>query len=180
MLRPLVVVLLAAAPVLAGPGKKEADRAIADLRSGKGAKVKMAALKELGKIAQVQTSLVASAADDVAKLLADPDTGVRAAAAETYGQIDPDPTEAVPALLKLLTDDADTLVRAGAARGLGAMGTAAAAARGPLEKVARELNMKLKDLKAPTTPAERTKVNNERQLVRSAQEAARAVAGKKR
>jgi HEAT repeat protein len=148
MVRPLaaLTVALFATAALAGPGKKEADRAINDLRSAKDAKGKAAALLEVGKIGQVQKALVASAEDDVVKCLEDKEAVVRAAAAECYGMLDPDPKEAVPALLKLLTgEDEDLRVRVGAAKGLGAIGSAAKAALPDLQKIQREYAKKQQD-----------------------------------
>ena len=66
-----LAVALVATAAFAGPGKKEADRAIRDLRTATDAKVKEAALKEIGKIGQVQKALVESAVDDVVKSLKD-------------------------------------------------------------------------------------------------------------
>ena len=120
----------------AGPGKKEADRAIADLRNAKEVKVRAAALADIGRIGQVQKALIDSAADDVAKCLTDKDPVVRAAAAKCYGMIDPDPKEAVPALLKLAADVKEKHeVRMAAVQGLGAMGAAAKPALPELNKL---------------------------------------------
>lgn len=183
MPRPLaalsVAALVAAGAALAGPGPKDAARAISDLRASTDPKARKAALEQIGKIGQVQVALVASATDDVAKCLADKDAAVRAAAAEAYGLIDPDPKAAVPALVKLLTDDAELPVRVAAAKGLGAIGPAAATARDDLEKVRQEYNRKARDAK-PTTPAEQTARRQHQQLAQAAAAAVTRIAGKKR
>jgi HEAT repeat protein len=182
MPRPLALLaaLVAAGAAAAGPGKKEADRAIADLRTATDAKTRAAALAEIGRLGQVETALVASAADDVVRCLTDKDPAVRAAAADAYGLIDPDPKEAVPALLKLFADDKETMaVRTAAARGLGAIGPGAAAARDELETVRKELTRKLRDAK-PTTPAERMAVGQQRGLAQAAGNALTRIAGKKK
>ena len=146
MVRSLAVLCLCAAATLAGPGRKEAERAMNDLRSAKDAKAKAAAFLEVGKIGQVQKSLVASAFDDAVKGLEDKEPVVRAAAAECYGMLDPDPKEAVPALRKMLTaEDEDLRVRIGAAKGLGAIGAGAKEALPDLQKIQREFNKKQQD-----------------------------------
>lgn len=182
MPRPLALLaaLLAAGAAAAGPGPKDAARAVSDLRTGTDPKARKAALEQIGRFAQVQVSLVASATDDVAKCLADADPGVRAAAAEAYGLIDPDPKAAVPALLKLFADEAEPLpVRTAAARGLGAIGPGAADAKAELGKVRRELDRKLRDAK-PTTPAERMAVGQQRALAQAAANALARIAGPKK
>ena len=95
------------------------------------------ALTELGKLGQIQKSLVADAAPLMVKALDDKDAKVRAAAARAYGMIDPDPKEAVPALLKLAKGDKDEDVKVAAVQGLGTMGTGAKAANKDLREIAK-------------------------------------------
>ncbi len=161
-------VVLFATVAFAGPGKKEANRAINDLRTAKDAKGRVAALMEIGKIGQVHTALVVSATDDVVKSLADKDPTVRAAAAECYGMLDPDPKTAVPALVKLLTSDDDVRVKTGVANGLAAIGPGAKEATPDLRKVQQEFNKKVRDTKMPTTPAERMALGLNRGVAQAA------------
>lgn len=117
---------------------KDAQKHIDTLRSTKDAKAKAAALTELGKIGQIQKSLVSSAVPDMMKALEDKDAGVRAAAAKAVGMIDPDPKEAVPALVKLMKQDKDESVKLAAIQGLAAMGEAAKEATGDLRAVVKD------------------------------------------
>lgn len=110
--------------VFAASKAAEAKKAIADLAAAKDAKAKAAALEDLGKIAQVQKSLVEPALADIKKALEDSSATVRKAAATAYGRCDPDPKEAVPLLTALLKDK-DEDVKIGAANGLMAMGPSA-------------------------------------------------------
>lgn len=112
----------------AGSKAAEAKKAIADLAAASTPKAKAAALDELGKIAQVQKSLVAAALPDIKKALADKDAIVRKAAAQAYGRCDPDAKEAVPLLTKMLKEETDDDVKIGVANGLAAMGPNASAA----------------------------------------------------
>ena len=145
-------VLVSATLAAAGPGQKEADRAVADLRTSKDPKVRAAALKEIGRLGQVRKALVEAALGDVEKCLTDKEAEVRAEAARCYGMTDPDPKPAVPALLKMAQDEKEELkVRVAAVEGLGAIGTGAKDALPELRKLvvrnpepgdrkARELN----------------------------------------
>ena len=109
----------------------------------------------------------------------DKEPTVRAAAAECYGMLDPEPKVAVPALLKLLADDADLRVKAGAAKGLGAIGSGAAAALPELRKVQQEYNKKMREAK-PTTPAEREALKLDRDLYNAARGAVTSIGPKKK
>ncbi|MGL4421659.1 MAG: HEAT repeat domain-containing protein, partial [Gemmataceae bacterium] len=100
---------------------EEARRFTEQLRTTKDLKKKVEALEELGKLGQIQKMLVADAQADIVKSLEAKEPEVRKAAAEAYGKMDPDPKEAVPALLKILKDDKEEMARVGAARGLGYM-----------------------------------------------------------
>jgi HEAT repeat protein len=131
-------VALFAGSLAAGPNPKDAAKHIKDLKTSKDVKVRANALVEIGKLGQLQKSLVAEALPDVVKALADKDAGVRAAAAKSYGMLDPKPDEAVPALLKLVKEDKVAAVQVAAVEGLGMMGTAAAAATKDLRELARK------------------------------------------
>jgi HEAT repeat protein len=117
---------------------KDAQKHIETLRTTKDNKAKAAALTELGKIGQIQKSLVSSAVPDMMKALEDKDAGVRAAAAKAVGMIDPDPKEAVPALVKLMKNDKDDAVKLAAIQGLAAMGESAKDANGDLRTVVKD------------------------------------------
>ncbi len=143
--------LLAASPDLALAGKKaDAAKHTADLKAGD-AKTKVYALGELGKLGQIQKSLVQDAAPLMEAALADKDATVRAAAAAAVGMIDPDPKVMVPKLLKLMKDDKDEAVRLAAIRGLGLMGTAADPAAKDLRQVMTDNDKKTKEYRAAKT-----------------------------
>jgi len=147
--------------LIAADKAAEARKYHDDLRTGKSAKVKIAALQELGKLAAVQKSLAADALPDIYKALDDKDAGVRAAAALCLGQCDEPIDKAVPALLKMLKNDKEEdRVRIGAARGLASMGSNAKEALPTLRMIAKN-----SDKKSP--------------LGKAAKEAQKAIAGKK-
>ncbi len=178
MVRPLAVLCLCAAATFAGPGKKEAERAISDLRGAKDAKAKATAFLEVGKIGQVQKSLVASAFDDAVKGLEDKEPLIRAAAAECYGMLDPDPKEAVPALLKLLADE-DVRVKTGAVKGLGAIGSGAKEALPELKKVQQEYGKKTQGPR-PTGKTELEELRLNQELLRYTRAAMTSIAPRKK
>jgi HEAT repeat protein len=108
---------------LAADKAKEAAKYAQQLKTSKDAKAKVAALNELGKLGQLMKSLTASAVPDMMAALKDKDATVRTAAARNLGMVDPDPKEAVPALLKVVKDnDEEEGVRAAAIMGLGELG----------------------------------------------------------
>jgi HEAT repeat protein len=144
----------------------EAKKAIADLAAAKDAKAKAAALEDLGKIAQVQKSLVEPALADIKKSLADSSATVRKAAATAYGRCDPDPKEAVPLLTALLKDKDDD-VKTGAANGLMAMGPSAYEALPAIKDAMRIEKEKSKD-------------KNQTKLGRELGDAAKAIGAKKK
>ena len=112
-----------------------ADKYMKDLKTATDPKVKATALTELGKMGQIQKSVVAPAVKDMMKSLEDKDAGVRAAAAKAVGMIDPDPKEAVPALLKLMKEDKQESVRLAAIQGLAEMGESAKSATRDLREL---------------------------------------------
>jgi HEAT repeat protein len=104
---------------------KEAEKYAQDLKTGKDAKTKVAALNELGKLGQLMSSFAKPAVPDMIEALKDKETTVRAAAAKNLGLVDPDPKTAVPALVDLMKNDKEESVRMAAIQGLGAMGPSA-------------------------------------------------------
>ena len=104
---------------------KDAEKYVKELRTTKDNKAKATALTEIGKIGQIQKSLISSAIPDMMKALEDKDPGVRAAAAKAIGMVDPDPKETVPVLVKLMKEDKDESVKLAAVQGLAAMGEGA-------------------------------------------------------
>ena len=132
-----MTVLAAAGDLAAADTAEEAQKYTRDLKTSKDGKVRATALTELGKLGQIQKSLVADAAPLVVQALDDKDARVRAAAARAYGMIDPDPKEAVPALLKLAKSDKAEDVKVAAVQGLGTMGTAAQPANKDLREIAK-------------------------------------------
>ena len=142
---PALVCLAAGCVLVAGPadpasaagkkpdvGKLTKDLAAADPN------VQAAALADLAKLGQVQKAAIKDAIPAMVRALASKDATVRAAAARAVGMIDPDPTDAVPRLVKLLTDDKDEAVRVAAAQGLGAMGPAAKDATKELREATKQ------------------------------------------
>ena len=130
--------------LLAASKEKEAIKYTNDLKTSKDPKVKANALSELGKLGQIQKSLVTEATPYMVQALNDKDATIRAAAAKAIGMIDPDPKETVPALVKLLKDDKQVNVRIAAAMGLAAMGSNAKAAVPDLRKVVKDEDKKSK------------------------------------
>jgi HEAT repeat protein len=119
--------------------EEDAKKYAQDLRKGKDAKVKVAALNELGKLAALQKSLVADALPDIYKALEDKDAKIRAAAAQCLGSCDEPLDKALPALLKILKDDKeDDVARIGATKGLASMGTGAKGAVPTLRDLAKD------------------------------------------
>jgi HEAT repeat protein len=123
-----LVVVAVSGDLAASADLRDAEKYIKDLKSSKDAKVRATALTELGKMGQIQKSVVAPVVSDMMKALEDKEAMVRAAAAKAVGMIDPDPKEAVPALVKLMNEDKQESVRLAAVQGLSAMGPSAKAA----------------------------------------------------
>lgn len=138
--------LLAASEQLTAADNKVRDAAkyTRALRTSKDPKVRAEALAELGKIGQIQKSLIASALDDINNSLDDKNPQVRAAAARTLGMIDPDPKEAVPTLLKMVKTDKAEAVRIAAIEGLGSLGPNAKSANKELRGLMKKEDKKSK------------------------------------
>src|SRR4051794_4511143 len=82
--------------IQAADKEAEAKKHTQALKTGKDSKAKVEALHELGKIAQVQKSLVNDALPDIYESLTSKDASVRAAAAYALGQCDEPADKAVP------------------------------------------------------------------------------------
>ena len=104
---------------------QEAQKCIQTLRTSQNPDAIADALEDLGDLGQIHKPLASPALPEIMAALKNPNAKVRAAAAKTLGMIDPEPSEAVPALTKLLNDDSEEMVKIAAVRGLGAMGSAA-------------------------------------------------------
>lgn len=118
--------LLTAAPT---KEEKEVEKHTQTLKSGKNAKEKVEALKELGRLGAIQVSLTTPAVPEIMKALDDKEATVRAAAAYTIGKIDPEDKKAVvEKLTKMLKEDKSETAKEGAANGLGAIGPEARSA----------------------------------------------------
>ena len=129
--------------VASANNEEDAKKYAMDLRKGKDAKTKVAALNELGKLAVLQKSLVADALPDIYKALEDKDASIRGAAAQCLGACDEPIDKAIPALLKILKDDKDDAARIGATRGLASMGTGAKSAVPTLRELAADKTSKV-------------------------------------
>jgi HEAT repeat protein len=132
-----LLVLAAADGTTAVPTPKDAAKYTEQLKTSKDAKAKIEALEELGKMGQIQKSLTAKSVEYMLKEFEHKDAKVRAAAAKAVGMVDPDPKEAVPALLKLLKEDKEDDVKLAAIQGLGNMGPSAKDAAKDLQEVVK-------------------------------------------
>ena len=122
MLRGIALLLIGALPAFAATREEEAKKYAADLKS-KEAKVRLTAVKELGKLGQLQRKLTTPYISDITKVLTDSDPGVRGAAAEVLGLIDPEDKKGmVTKLAELLKDEKSETAREGQEMGLGALG----------------------------------------------------------
>src|SRR6266446_4284045 len=100
--------------------KDDVARLMKELKA-KDAKTRIAAAEELGHIGQVKKSLTEPAVPVLIDALHDSDAGVRKAAANSLGKVDPDVKLAIPALTDALKDKAPP-VRQAAASALGLIG----------------------------------------------------------
>lgn len=140
--------LIAAESLVAASKAEDAKKYAEQLKNSKDPKKKAEALEELGKLGQIMKSLVEPAVPDIAKSLEDKSADVRKAGALAYGRVDPNPKEAVPALVKLLKEDKDEGVKIAAANGLAAMGDKAKEAVSSLREVQKSEDKKSKLAKA--------------------------------
>lgn len=146
----LALFLLAAGTdgLVAAPSPKDAPKYTEELKTSKDPKAKASALAELGRLGQVQKSLVKDAYPYMVKALEDKDPIVRAAAARAVGMVDPDPAEVVPVLTKMAKGDKDERVQIAAMNGLAAMG---ANAKGAVPDLRAVLKKEGKDSKLGKT-----------------------------
>jgi HEAT repeat protein len=144
---------------------EEAKKHIETVKTSKDAKKKAEAFEELGKLGQIMKSLAEPAIPEMMKSLEDKDATIRKAAAECLGKCDPDPKEAVPALLKLVKEDKDESVQIGAIRGLASMTDKAAV---------KDVTTTLRDI------AKEKKDDKKSKLGREAQNALRSIQPKKK
>ncbi|QEL19029.1 HEAT repeat domain-containing protein [Limnoglobus roseus] len=127
---------------------EDAKKYTEQLKTSKDPKKRAEALEELGKLGQIMKSLVEPALPEIAKSLDDKNADVRKAGALAYGRVDPDPKDAVPALVNLLKNDKEEAVKIAAAQGLAAMGDKAKEAVSSLREVQKSEDKKSKLAKA--------------------------------
>ena len=132
----IAVILIGSVTASGATKEEEAKKYAADLKN-KDAKVRLTAVKELGKLGQLQRKLTVPYIDDITKVLSDADAGVRGAAAEALGLIDPeDKKTAVTKIAGLLKNEKSETARTGQEMGLGELG--ATAEDGDVKRMARE------------------------------------------
>ena len=137
-----VLYLCLSQELIAADKEAEAKKYAEELKKGKDTKAKVTALQELGKLGQIQKSLVEPAIPDIYKALDDKDAGIRAAAAYCLGLCDPPADMALPPLRKLLKEDKEDSVKIGAAKGLAAMGENAKEAVPDLKAIMKDADKK--------------------------------------
>jgi HEAT repeat protein len=113
---------LFAAPLWAETREEQAKKHAADLKN-KDASVRVTALKELGKLGQLQRKLAQPYVADVTTALKDSNARVRGEAARTLGLIDPPDTKAaITAIADRLKEEKSQEAREGQEMGLGELG----------------------------------------------------------
>jgi HEAT repeat protein len=131
--------LVVAASLTAATKEEEAKKYAADLKN-KDARVRLNALKELGKLGQIQRRLTEPHVDAITDRLKDSDAKVRGEAARTLGLIDPsDAKTAITKVAELLKDEKSQDAREGQEMGLGELGGTADDAE--LKQLARKTLM---------------------------------------
>jgi HEAT repeat protein len=113
--------------------KEDIARAMKELKA-RDAKTRISAAEEIGHIGQVKKSYAEPAVPGLVEATKDADAGVRKAAADALGKVDPDVELAVPALVAALKDKASP-VRQAAAGALGQIGPEAKDALTPLREL---------------------------------------------
>ncbi len=139
-----VFAILSVDGIEAANKQADAKRYLEQLKTTTDAKKKVEALEELGKLGQIMASLAEPAIPYMAKALEDKEPTVREAAAYAYGRSNPDPKDAVPALVKLLKNDKEEKVKLAAASGLAAMGSSAKDAIPALKEIVKNEDKKSK------------------------------------
>lgn len=118
--------------------KAEVEKFIKELNA-KDAKQRLGAVEGIGKIGQLKAIYAISAVTPLCGVVEkDGDAKVRAAAAMALGQIDADPTKAVPVLIKVLESDKDRAVQLNAIGALGYLGAGSKEALPLLKKIFTE------------------------------------------
>lgn len=139
------LVLLAGADHLGAAGKAdEAKKAIDDLKKGKDAKAKVAALDDLGRLGQVQYKLAEPAIPDMFKFLKDKDAGLRAAAARAIGMVAPEDEKTADELLAALKVEKEDGPKFALVTALGQLGGRAKGAVSELRTVLKGADPKSK------------------------------------
>src|SRR5262245_64847278 len=100
----LGLLLIAPLTALAETKEEQARLYLADLNS-KDLKVRLTAIEELGKLAQLKASYGRPAIPYLLEGLKDREARVRAAAALALGRVDPEADQAVEPLLKLVKNE---------------------------------------------------------------------------
>jgi HEAT repeat protein len=132
----ILACLVAAVTVSAAPREEEAKKYAADLKN-KDAKVRLTAVKELGRLGQLQRKLTEPYVDNIIAVLKDSDAKVRGEAGRTLGLIDPSDTKAaIEKLAELVKTEKSQEAREGFETGLGELGGTTDDAE--LKKTARE------------------------------------------
>jgi HEAT repeat protein len=134
--RTTLVLFITAVAVSAAPREEEAKKYAADLKN-KDAKVRLTAVKELGRLGQLQRKLTEPYVDNIIAVLKDSDAKVRGEAGRTLGLIDPSDTKAaIEKLAELVKTEKSQEAREGFETGLGELGGTTDDAE--LKKAARE------------------------------------------
>jgi HEAT repeat protein len=128
--------VVTAVSLSAAPREEEAKKYAADLKN-KDSKVRLTAVKELGRLGQLQRRLTEPYVDNIIAVLKDSDAKVRGEAGRTLGLIDPpEPKAAIEKLADLLKAEKSQEAREGFETGLGELGGSADDAE--LKRAARQ------------------------------------------
>ena len=131
----LACLFLSAGQVDAQGKKGEVQKYIKELNA-KDAKERLNAVTGIAKIGQLKAIYAKDAVSPLcARVEKDDDAKVRAAAAMALGQVDADPTKAVPVLIKAVESDKDRGVQVNAITALGYLGGGAKEALPLLKKI---------------------------------------------
>jgi HEAT repeat protein len=109
-----------AALAAAAGNEEEVQKQIKNLKS-KEASARKDAAEAIGKIGQIKASVAKPALQPLLDALQDADAKVRAASASALSKLD-EPTQVVPALIRVVKEDKETPVKMAATMGLGLIG----------------------------------------------------------
>jgi len=116
------LVLLVGVGAGAATREEDAKKYAGELKS-KDAKVRLNAVKELGKLGAIQRKLTEPYVSDIMAVLKDSDQNVRGEAARTIARIDPkEKKDAVEKLIEILKSEKSEAAREGQETGLGELG----------------------------------------------------------